>query len=210
MAVIRGVVNGITAYLNFEFACDRGYAFSERGMASALAQLIHAAEKVDSIEFEAKHPVLVSNKRGRPRSCDIRWAKDGGNRWIEYKWFGYSSPTLHMILRDIYRMGVISRATGDPTFFLMCGMKRSVAGFLARSENQRVVRKKAYSLVRDSNSLFPVLRPEHLPKKILLKLESEFGVPLPFISMEGITSTVKDESNAVARCCALGFEVKGK
>lgn len=77
VALVSNLVYGVTSFLNFEYACDRGYAFSERGISAALAQLIHASDMPDSMSFEVPHSAITKAGRGRPKSIDISLARTG-------------------------------------------------------------------------------------------------------------------------------------
>jgi hypothetical protein len=112
MSLVRDVVLGMSGFLEFEFYCNRGYTFNERGLTSQIIQLVHGAENVVEFECEKSHAVLATHSSpGRPKSIDIYWHNATCDNWIEYKWFGFSQPDLTSVLKDIYRLALISATT---------------------------------------------------------------------------------------------------
>ncbi len=212
MAIVQDVVLGVTGFLEFEFYAGRAYSFNERGITSQIIQIIYGSERVSKFECEKHHPLLNDGiRRGRPKSVDIHWISEkngtGTGNWLEYKWFGFSTPSVDSILEDIYRLAIIAQAGLGRTYFFAFGIKRSIRPFLASEKNKRTDGK--HEIIRYSKERFPVLKPSHIVHESVSKIRNKIGPhSLPdSVSLDSPFSTATDTLYP-SRCCGFGFEIR--
>jgi hypothetical protein len=120
------LADGLSAWLAFEFSCERGYLFSEYYLAHAIGQILRATGP--NVRAEEPHPGLaVAGKSGRPPSVDFV-VYEGGKPTlaVETKWAGYSDVTAGALAWDAFRLEAFSRLTGAPGLLILGGTRKRV------------------------------------------------------------------------------------
>lgn len=204
MRRLNNLVIGLDGYLHFEFGGFRSAGFNERGFSSAIIQLINGRD----VKCEKPHPFLSSKRK--PKAVDYfwnGWGNDEGN-YLEFKWFGTSSPSFESMLLDIYRLGAISCRTDSRTYFLVAGLASKIAKALDSPKNIRRVRGKEYSIIRTDSKRHPDIKPSHI--KGIFDPKEKIGDAAP-LKVKLIDPQISFSLNelSVRKFGVLGFEVIG-
>lgn len=136
-ALGRKIASGLYGRLEFDFACERGHAFSEYYVHGVVNELV--AARVDPAK-EIIHagyalPAIQSGPgRGRPRELDFAVtsrASGGVKACIEVKWAESSHADEERVARDICRLALAKRAhPGADCLFVLAGGKTKVRKLL--------------------------------------------------------------------------------
>jgi hypothetical protein len=204
MRRLNNLVIGLDGYLHFEFGGYRSAGFNERGFTSAIIQLINGRD----VKCEEPHPYLEST--GKPKAVDYfwnGWGNDHGN-YMEFKWFGTSSPSFKSMLQDIYRLGAISCRSRARTYFVVAGLATKVAKSLNSPNNKRQVRGKSYTIIRSDSKRHPDIKPSHV--KHIFDAVTEVGPSAPLkIKLVDPQISFSLKELEVRKFGVLGFEVIG-
>lgn len=131
----RRLAEGITARLEFDYACARGHSFGEYYLHGVMNEIISA--NIDPGAFVPHagyaHPAIAAEgsiKPGRKREVDF-YVKprvdDGPTSCIEAKWAGSSHCTWERVLLDLCRLTLVKEQS--PTtecLFVLSGWNRDV------------------------------------------------------------------------------------
>lgn len=123
----RRIADGLTGWLTFEFACERGYLFSEHYLSHAVGQLLRSV--CDTVRAEVPHPTLALNGgTGRPASIDFVAYKSPTTPVvaIETKWAGNTDITVGALAWDAFRLEAFSKSTGVPGLLVFAGTRARV------------------------------------------------------------------------------------
>lgn len=132
------LVDGLLGWLTFEFACERGYLFSEYYLAHAVGQLLRAAGP--HVYAEVPHPSLAKEgATGRPASIDfvVYDAARAPTFAVETKWAGFSDVTAGTLAWDAFRLEAFSRIEGKPGLLVLAGTRKRVNALLSSHAFQR-------------------------------------------------------------------------
>jgi len=125
----RKLSEGVGAWLQFEWHCDRSGIFSERYLTLPIGYLL-GAEFGTRVHAEVPHPVLAGAQQGPGRRASVDFAVlDPHPRWkvaVESKWVGRTPPTLDSILWDVVRLELIAHHSGADCFLLLGGRKKGL------------------------------------------------------------------------------------
>jgi hypothetical protein len=204
MRRLNNLVNGLAGYLQFEFGCYRSAGFNERGFSSSMIQLINGSK----VECEKPHPFLPASRK--PKCVDYfwnGWGSEGGN-YMEFKWFGNSSPVFNSMLTDIYRLGAISCRSEARTYFVIAGVASKIAKSMNSTTNERIVRGKKYSIIRTDSKRHPDIKPSHI--KHLYDPVSDIGNAAPLkVKLFNPHFSFNPKEPNIEKFGAFGFEVIG-
>jgi hypothetical protein len=126
--------DGITARLEYDFACERGSSFGEYHLHGVINEIISAI--IDPGLFKQyggyAHPAIneTPKRPGRPREVDFyvehRDTKEA-RTCLEAKWAGSSHCTWEKILLDLYRLALVKEHS--PTaecLFVLAGSRTNM------------------------------------------------------------------------------------
>lgn len=123
----RRLAEGLMSWLTFEFACSRGYLFSEYYLAHAVGQLLRAGGT--KVRGEVPHPTLaVEGRVGRPPSLDfvVYGTGDVPLLNVETKWAGYTEVTAGALIWDAFRLAAAGQASGAPGLLVLGGTLKNL------------------------------------------------------------------------------------
>lgn len=155
--------DGITARLEYDFACERGHSFGEYHLHGVMNELISAI--IDPALFKLRgghpHPALNSpdlpKRAGRPREVDFYVDHRDTNEartCIEAKWAGSSHCTWDRILLDLYRLTLVKEYSPEAEcLFVLAGSMQNVDKLLS-----------SMPLVRQGGGSSHMMRPLQIPK----------------------------------------------
>ncbi len=133
------LADGLAAWLAFEFACERGYLFSEYYLAHAVGQILRAGGP--NVRAEEPHPTLaVPGKTGRPPSIDFT-VYDEHNKptlAVETKWAGFTDVTAGALAWDAFRLEAFAKRTGAPGLLIFGGTLVRLDALFSSSAFKRV------------------------------------------------------------------------
>lgn len=136
----KHLADGITAKLNFDFACHRGHGFGETYVHGVLNEILCARTTPNKQRIECGYPVpKISKSTGRKREIDlavIAFDKDedldkkGAGHLkcaIEVKWAGSSHCNEEKILSDLGRLQWLANNDRNvQCLFVVSGKKQDV------------------------------------------------------------------------------------
>ena len=115
------LVNGISAYLEYQFQCGKGKLFSEKYLAEPIGNILQSAFDYQ-VFAEYNHPYIknISNK-GRPIQIDFVGLDENDKIVValETKWFGKRELDNEEWLWDCYRLALISAENPDSLCLLI-------------------------------------------------------------------------------------------
>lgn len=126
-AELRRLAHGLATWLAFEHQCGRDELFSERYLASPIAQLL-AAGNSGKVVAEHNHPVLAKDEgEGRPAQLDfvIRDVKKI-RLAVETKWAGQRGISAWSIVWDCVRLELAAHEYGCTGLFVLAGSKANM------------------------------------------------------------------------------------
>lgn len=197
--------DGITARLEYDFACERGHGFGEYHLHGVINEIVTAI--IDPAIFKQyggyAHPALNKPPRraGRPREVDFyvehRETKEG-RTCLEAKWAGSSHCTWDNILRDLYRLAFVKEHS--PTIECLLVLAGSTA-------NVDLMMKTMPAVWQNGNiqrRMRPLQKPENkghaslryynpVPWAVPISVKEALpGTPLPFSSKLAHHTKLKD------------------
>jgi hypothetical protein len=129
MKLVRRLVEGVGAWLQFETHCNRRGLFSERYLSAPIGQILGAVYG-SNVHAEAPHPMLVAQQTGQGKRPRLDFAAfDESQKFlaaVESKWIGASTPTLDQIVWDLIRLELISAKFDAECCFILGGRKRDL------------------------------------------------------------------------------------
>lgn len=132
--------DGITARLEYDFACERGHSFGEYHLHGVINEIISAI--IDPGLFKLHggypHPAINSldapKRAGRPREVDFyveHRDTDQARTCIEAKWAGSSHCTWDRVLLDLYRLTLVKEHSPEAEcLFVLAGFTKNVDALL--------------------------------------------------------------------------------
>jgi hypothetical protein len=131
MELDKLLARGIAGWLQFEHACHRSSIFSEKYLATPIAQILNT-KYGENVHAEVKHPILgeLSPGRGRPPEIDfvVYNKKHEIIVAIESKWLGTSvtKQTVESIIWDLVRLAMIGNNDKMKCYFILAGKKKNL------------------------------------------------------------------------------------
>lgn len=182
------LAEGLSAWLTFEFKCERGYLFSEYYLAHAVGQLLRTEGR--TVRAEQTHPTLaIPGRTGRPPSVDfvVYDAEMKPMLAVETKWAGFSEVTAGALIWDAFRLESFHRKTGAPGLLILGGTIEKVHALFNSEAFKRIdedtdvpllpLPSKKHRFVLDRSSL-----PRAVSKHIHDKVAKINGLPPGTIS----------------------------
>lgn len=119
---------GVTAKLQYDFACNRGHSFGEYHVHGVVNEILSANVDPDRLRVHSSYPhpaIQTEGALGRKRELDFL-IKDKGDDaiklCIEAKWAGSGHCTAHNLLLDLCRLHLVKRASPDALcLFVLAG-----------------------------------------------------------------------------------------
>lgn len=153
--IARKLGAGIYGRLEFDFACNRGHAFSEMHMHGTMVEVLAAniSARETSIEPSCAVACLQSSgAAGRKREVDFALVdRSTGSLQlcIESKWSNSSHATQETILRDLARLALIHQESPKTAcLFVLAGPGWSVESLMNKSLFQPSTDKKPQQLLK--------------------------------------------------------------
>lgn len=167
----RKLTDGLTARLEFDYACNRGHSFGEYYLHGTVNEIISANIDPAKMRVHAgfAHPAIARETPGRGRHPELDFYiknRDGtpSNVCAEVKWADSSHSKVTNVLRDLLRLALVSQSEPSAEcLFIFAGGNTHVESLLstppvaAASEDQRRLlerpratrapRKRAFQLV---------------------------------------------------------------
>jgi hypothetical protein len=172
------LANGLTAWLTFEFSCERGYLFSEYYLAHAIGQILRGYGP--NVRAEVPHPTLaVDGETGRPPSLDFVLYSEQNTPLlaVETKWAGFSETSVGASIWDAFRLEAFCRTTRAPGLLIVAGTRQKLTKLFASSKFRRAVGGKSDPKGRTLLPLRPsdpnCLKRSDLPRTVLSLLDEK-------------------------------------
>ena len=152
----KHIAEGVTAKLNFDFACHRGHGFGETYIHGVINEILCARTMPNEQKIECGYPLPeISNSKGRKKEIDFAVIspdeeKDHDKQdarclkcAIEVKWAGSSHCDEKHILSDLARLQwLFDKSPNVECFFVLSGHQNDVRNcfekedLLAKSTNK--------------------------------------------------------------------------
>lgn len=122
------VAEGVTAKLNFDYACNRGHSFGEHHVHGVVNEILGAnvdPAKYKAISGFAHAAIQTEGRTGRKREVDFHlepFEPEARATYAEVKWAGSSHCTSDRVLLDLCRLQLIKNS--DPLsecYFFLSG-----------------------------------------------------------------------------------------
>lgn len=161
---------GLSSFAQYDFACGRGYAFSESYLVKPATEILAALYPGKTVITEMKHPTLLRSGRGDHPRVDVAVLDDvapGRRRWegmplavLELKWCGDSVPSPSLVLWDLVRLAAIAyHHPKVDCYFALVGMRSKIDTFYADIANTRTRKKEPGPFLRSQpDGQFGVLK----------------------------------------------------
>ncbi|MEN3032204.1 hypothetical protein [Chromobacterium amazonense] len=127
MYLSKKISDGVSGFLKYHFACERGRVMNESFLLLAMADIINSSiDKGNMVKAGYAHHALnsVSNLGGRKRELDYAVFDFQGNLSIvaEAKWAGSSHCTFDNLIVDLFRLGLVKNNNQDvKCYFVLAG-----------------------------------------------------------------------------------------
>lgn len=178
---------GLASFAQYDFTCERGYAFSESYFAKPAAEILAALYPGMTVLTEVAHPTLKRTGRGDKLRVDVaalapppqgkrRW--DGSPRaFLELKWCGDTVPKALDVLWDLVRLASISYLHPDvDCYFALIGLRSKVDQFFSNIATTRVRNGKSGPFLRQTESApFPDLKLPQLEPALHTEIMAKLG-----------------------------------
>jgi hypothetical protein len=132
MDVARQLSEGVAAWLQYQFFCDRSRLFNERYMSVPIANILHAIYRLE-VHSEFLHPVLAAEKKGPGRRPEVDFAVVEQYPTIkcaiESKWLGKTGLSADQVVWDLLRLELIAAEAKASAFFLIAGRRKHLETF---------------------------------------------------------------------------------
>ncbi|GLT02452.1 hypothetical protein GCM10007897_38620 [Sphingobium jiangsuense] len=119
---------GVTAKLQFDFACNRGHSFGEYHVHGVVNEVLSANIDPDRFRVHSGYPhpaIQTEEAKGRKRELDFLIEDKGDSSimlCIEAKWAGSGHCTAHNLLLDLCRLHLVKRTAPDALcLFVLAG-----------------------------------------------------------------------------------------
>ena len=161
--------DGITARLEYDFACERGHSFGEYHLHGVINEIISAIIDPGLFKLHGGHPHPAINslgasdmpkRAGRPREVDFyveHRDTDEARTCIEAKWAGSSHCTWERVLLDLYRLTFVKEHSPEAEFlFVLAGFTQNVDALLENMprvwQGDASLRKRALQIPNNKGS----------------------------------------------------------
>lgn len=135
----KRIAEGVTAKLNFDYACNRGHSFGEIYVHGVVNEILSAniGTHVARVHSGFAHPSIQANPRaGRPREIDFaveNLPAGTSTLYAEVKWAGSSHCTDQRILLDLCRLQLVKAAeAGADCLFVLAGEDREIQSLFSK------------------------------------------------------------------------------
>lgn len=197
----RRLSDGLYARLEFDFACNRGHAFSEYHMYGALIEILASNFNKDTTDIRPGFPLAAIQRNGISGGREVDFAVMGRSTsphapelevCIEAKWANSSHARATTILRDVTRLAIVKKAHPDSQcLFILAGgksavkeklgqlasLRRAGASPLAARERDKLLLEPVHTHYEQSFALRNSSRGvAHLDPKHLRALEDDYDV----------------------------------
>jgi hypothetical protein len=133
----RRLAEGISAWLLFEFNCQRGNLFSEKYLANPVGQILTGIYP-GQVKAEVNHPHIQNSGAGRPPQIDFVVKEN--NIWksaVESKWITATDVHFKTIIWDLIRLEQIAyhAPAQHPCdcIFILAGFGKKMASVLGNT-----------------------------------------------------------------------------
>lgn len=134
MDYARLLAEGVGAWLQFEYACDRSSLFSEKYLCHPIGQIL-SSRTGNRAHAEYKHPILAPLSIGAGRRPEIDFVVFENypkiSIAVESKWIGETKPSVKSILWDLIRLELIAQNYKARCFFVLGGKRSDLEAFFA-------------------------------------------------------------------------------
>lgn len=152
---------GVNAWLEYEFACDRGNLFNEKYLSYPIGNILNNVTDC-LVLTELNHPSVSKLKVGRPLQIDFVLSEKTNKRnWqfaIESKWTGITKPKFEDIIWDLIRLqNIFNILPNIKCYFVFSGfiktLRESKIDILFKVPND-IEHKNKKSLIKRKRSNF--------------------------------------------------------
>jgi len=135
-AIKARVSKGLSAWLTYEFICNRGDLFCEYYLAYPIGALLQ--EDGRHVFAEHKHPALIRPTRGRTPSLDFV-VKEGEKMVlaVEGKWTGFRTGSPRHLIWDAFRLEAFCRASNGSGLLVLAGTQARILDMFGKPEFKR-------------------------------------------------------------------------
>lgn len=125
----RKLVEGVGAWLHYEYVCDRSELFSEKYLSVPIGGVLRSV--YDRWVFaEFKHPSLAASATGPGRRPEIDFAVldpyPNIAVAIESKWVGKRSVSVDSIIWDLIRLEMVAFEQKATCYFVLAGQRKAL------------------------------------------------------------------------------------
>lgn len=201
LRILRGLVEAVGSWLDFETICGRATLFSEAYMTYPIGQALRALFDGE-IKTEAEHPAIAPLRLGpgdKPRIDFAVFDKGKMKLALETKWL-----TEHLgadyILRDLVRLELAVDSGAELAFFILGGVKRDLKSLF------QTVAFRSHPGSLNSRDLLPI---DHNNVRVLRFFPAPaYRRDLFLRALEPIKDIQLPEKILLQRCMPFAEEVK--
>lgn len=205
------IAEGVTAKLEFDFACNRGHSFGEYHVHGVVNEIL--SSNIDPSKHRVlagyAHPLLqISHSAGRRKEVDFLLQKrspETNEIYVEVKWAGSSHCSPGQILIDLCRLQIIKNNEANAKcLFMISGPRTEVQNLLKKGFFKQGTQCLLHNPLEEPMNGATFVRKKQFPlvdhpeyQGLLNKIfESKAGSALPELPQKIITSVTKHAISA--------------